>query len=147
MSKPPPKLNIPPTDAGNPPVQLPPATTPNLPTQEKVDLMASQMEKMMLLLGQMQNQVMAQQQKINDLETDFLSRKYDVDQPDDDKPSTSDLRTNGDSINILETRARSRQKLAPQPQDDLEAPETPEDENIIDPSNLPNQDLWPFMQQ
>uniref|UniRef100_A0A915JNC7 Uncharacterized protein n=1 Tax=Romanomermis culicivorax TaxID=13658 RepID=A0A915JNC7_ROMCU len=60
---------MPPINANNPPLQLPLATTPHLPTQEKLDLTASQMEKMMLLLRQMQNQVMAQQQKINDLET------------------------------------------------------------------------------
>uniref|UniRef100_A0A915JSK8 Uncharacterized protein n=1 Tax=Romanomermis culicivorax TaxID=13658 RepID=A0A915JSK8_ROMCU len=58
MSKPPSKLTIPPPDAGDLPVQLLPTTTPT--AQEKLDLMVSQMEKIMILLGQMQNQIVAQ---------------------------------------------------------------------------------------
>uniref|UniRef100_A0A915JRH9 Uncharacterized protein n=1 Tax=Romanomermis culicivorax TaxID=13658 RepID=A0A915JRH9_ROMCU len=78
---------------------------------------------------------------------DFLSQKCDIDTQDNGKPSTSDPTSSGDSINIVEMRAKSKQKLAPQPQADMEVPKMPEDNKIIDPSDLLNQDLWPFMQQ
>uniref|UniRef100_A0A915K0H2 Uncharacterized protein n=1 Tax=Romanomermis culicivorax TaxID=13658 RepID=A0A915K0H2_ROMCU len=74
---------------------------------------------------------------------DFLSWKYDIGQPGNNKPSTSNQDTTTDMVNVVETRAKSRQKLAPPPQDDSEAPPAPE-EKIVDPVNLPKQDLWPF---
>uniref|UniRef100_A0A915K8X8 Uncharacterized protein n=1 Tax=Romanomermis culicivorax TaxID=13658 RepID=A0A915K8X8_ROMCU len=77
---------------------------------------------------------------------DFLSWKYDIGQPGNNKPSTSNQDTTTDMVNVVETRAKSRQKLAPPPQDDSEAPPVPE-EKIVDPVNLPKQDLWPFTQQ
>uniref|UniRef100_A0A915KGG5 Uncharacterized protein n=1 Tax=Romanomermis culicivorax TaxID=13658 RepID=A0A915KGG5_ROMCU len=78
---------------------------------------------------------------------DFLSQKYKVDQTDNNKPTTWSQNNSTDIINVVETRAKSRQKLAPPPQNDLEVPETLEGERIIDPSDLPNQDQWPFTQQ
>uniref|UniRef100_A0A915KD14 Uncharacterized protein n=1 Tax=Romanomermis culicivorax TaxID=13658 RepID=A0A915KD14_ROMCU len=71
----------------------------------------------------------------------------EVDQTDNDKSTTSSQNNATDIVNVVETRAKSRQKLAPPPQNDLEVPETPEEEKIVDASNLPNQDQWPFMQQ
>uniref|UniRef100_A0A915HTM1 Uncharacterized protein n=1 Tax=Romanomermis culicivorax TaxID=13658 RepID=A0A915HTM1_ROMCU len=79
--------------------------------------------------------------------TDFLSRKYEVNKINDDEPSTSKSSTHGDSISIIKTKAISKQKTATQPQIDLEAPKTPEEEKIVDPFDLPNQDPWPFLQQ
>uniref|UniRef100_A0A915JV04 DDE Tnp4 domain-containing protein n=1 Tax=Romanomermis culicivorax TaxID=13658 RepID=A0A915JV04_ROMCU len=61
------EIDFSPLDAGDPPAQQPPTTTPT--PQVKLNLMASQLEKMMILLGQMQNQIVDQQQNINDLET------------------------------------------------------------------------------
>uniref|UniRef100_A0A915IJB9 Uncharacterized protein n=1 Tax=Romanomermis culicivorax TaxID=13658 RepID=A0A915IJB9_ROMCU len=78
---------------------------------------------------------------------DFLSQKYDIDQPSNDKPSTSNQTKTIDIVNVVETRAKSRQKLAPPPQNDLEVPEMPNEEKIVDPTKLPNQDQWPFTQQ
>uniref|UniRef100_A0A915HX93 Uncharacterized protein n=1 Tax=Romanomermis culicivorax TaxID=13658 RepID=A0A915HX93_ROMCU len=77
---------------------------------------------------------------------DFLSCKYKVNKTNDD-PSTSKYTTNVDSINIVETKAQFWKKTAPQLQVDLEAPKTPEEEKIVDPSDLPNQDPWLFRQQ
>uniref|UniRef100_A0A915LB01 Uncharacterized protein n=1 Tax=Romanomermis culicivorax TaxID=13658 RepID=A0A915LB01_ROMCU len=62
-----------------------------------------------------------------------------------DVPTTSQAATN--IINVIETKAKTRQKLATPPQTDLEVPETPEEDKIVDPANLPNQDPWPFTQQ
>uniref|UniRef100_A0A915IWF5 Uncharacterized protein n=1 Tax=Romanomermis culicivorax TaxID=13658 RepID=A0A915IWF5_ROMCU len=272
MSKPPMELLILPPDTGKPTAQPPPAMTPT--AQDKWDLIVAQMEKMMILLEEMQNQIITQQRKITDLETvppphclgllapqqggyglvnpahtlpakgshdndisndafqltrkemlqisnqiqqgdlvtfcnnlekelkiqdelfelrlqklqclainqtklleqvshvsnqdpapplqsfskfreyvpgkenafaDFLSQKY-VDQPGNNTPSTSNQITTTDMVNVVETRAKSRQKLALEPQNDLEASEAPE-EKIVDPADLPNQDLWSFRQQ
>uniref|UniRef100_A0A915JXC7 Prolactin receptor n=1 Tax=Romanomermis culicivorax TaxID=13658 RepID=A0A915JXC7_ROMCU len=64
--------------------------------------------------------------------------------PGNEKPSTSTPITTDDSINIVEIWAKSRQKLSPQPQDDLDVPETRQEEKIVGPSDLPNQDKkWP----
>uniref|UniRef100_A0A915I2H3 Uncharacterized protein n=1 Tax=Romanomermis culicivorax TaxID=13658 RepID=A0A915I2H3_ROMCU len=52
-----------------------------------------------------------------------------------------------DKINVVETRATTRQKLAAPPQTDLKVPKTLEEENIVDPAKLPIQDPWPFTQQ
>uniref|UniRef100_A0A915JIT9 Uncharacterized protein n=1 Tax=Romanomermis culicivorax TaxID=13658 RepID=A0A915JIT9_ROMCU len=78
---------------------------------------------------------------------DFLSCKYKVNKTNDDDPSTSKSTTNGDSINIVETKAQSRKKTALQLQVDLEAPKTLEEEKTVDPSDLLNQDPWLFRQQ
>uniref|UniRef100_A0A915HV05 Uncharacterized protein n=1 Tax=Romanomermis culicivorax TaxID=13658 RepID=A0A915HV05_ROMCU len=77
---------------------------------------------------------------------DFLSRKYEIDQTDTDLPTTSNAAEAMDLINV-ETRAKTRQKLAMTPQTDLEVPEIPKEDKIVDPTNLPNQDQWPFTQQ
>uniref|UniRef100_A0A915KY53 Reverse transcriptase domain-containing protein n=1 Tax=Romanomermis culicivorax TaxID=13658 RepID=A0A915KY53_ROMCU len=71
---------------------------------------------------------------------DFLSRKYEVDQTDNDKPTTSSQNNTTNIVNVVETRAKSREKLAPPPQDDLKFPGTPDEEKIVDLSNLPNKD-------
>uniref|UniRef100_A0A915KGC3 Uncharacterized protein n=1 Tax=Romanomermis culicivorax TaxID=13658 RepID=A0A915KGC3_ROMCU len=78
---------------------------------------------------------------------DFLSRKYEVDQTDIDCPTTSKAAETTDLINVVETRAQTRQKLATTPQTDLKAPEIPEEDKIVNPADLPNQAQWPFMQQ
>uniref|UniRef100_A0A915KQS3 Uncharacterized protein n=1 Tax=Romanomermis culicivorax TaxID=13658 RepID=A0A915KQS3_ROMCU len=78
---------------------------------------------------------------------DFLSRKYDVDQPGTNNRSTSNTPKTTDAVNVVKTRSKSRQKLAPLPQNDLEVLETPDEEKIVDLSQLPNQDQWPFTQQ
>uniref|UniRef100_A0A915JP20 Gag protein n=1 Tax=Romanomermis culicivorax TaxID=13658 RepID=A0A915JP20_ROMCU len=78
---------------------------------------------------------------------DFLSRKYEVDQTDTDRPTTSKAAETIDLINVVGTRAKTRQKLARTPQTDLEAPKIPEEDKIVDPTDLPNQDQWPFTQQ
>uniref|UniRef100_A0A915JUR2 Uncharacterized protein n=1 Tax=Romanomermis culicivorax TaxID=13658 RepID=A0A915JUR2_ROMCU len=93
---------------------------------------------------------MAQKEYISGKENpfaDFLSQKYEVDQTDNNKPTTSSQNNSTDIVNVVQTRAKSRQKLAPPPQNDLEVPETREGERIIDPSDLLNQDQWPFTQQ
>uniref|UniRef100_A0A915KKH0 Uncharacterized protein n=1 Tax=Romanomermis culicivorax TaxID=13658 RepID=A0A915KKH0_ROMCU len=78
---------------------------------------------------------------------DFLSRKYEVDQTDTNHPTTSKAAEAMDFINVVETRAKTREKLAMMPQTDLKAPEIPEEDKIVDPPDLPNQDQWPFTQQ
>uniref|UniRef100_A0A915KD81 Uncharacterized protein n=1 Tax=Romanomermis culicivorax TaxID=13658 RepID=A0A915KD81_ROMCU len=78
---------------------------------------------------------------------DFLSRKYGADQTDNKFPTTSNAAAAMDKINVVETRAKTRKKLATPPLTDLEVPETPEEDKIVDPADLPNQDQWPFMQQ
>uniref|UniRef100_A0A915KWX1 Uncharacterized protein n=1 Tax=Romanomermis culicivorax TaxID=13658 RepID=A0A915KWX1_ROMCU len=77
---------------------------------------------------------------------DFLSGKYEVDQADTNLPTTSKAAEATDLINVVETRAKTRQKLATMPQSDLEVPEIPEEDKIVDPTDLPNQDQWPFTQ-
>uniref|UniRef100_A0A915K1A2 Uncharacterized protein n=1 Tax=Romanomermis culicivorax TaxID=13658 RepID=A0A915K1A2_ROMCU len=62
-------------------------------------------------------------------------------------PTTLKEATATDTINAVETRDKTRQKLATTPQTDLEVPETPEEDKIVDPADLPNQDQWPFIQQ
>uniref|UniRef100_A0A915JJ04 Uncharacterized protein n=1 Tax=Romanomermis culicivorax TaxID=13658 RepID=A0A915JJ04_ROMCU len=52
-----------------------------------------------------------------------------------------------DLINVVETRAKTSRKLATTPQTDLEVPETPDKDKVVDPTDLPNQDPWPFTQQ
>uniref|UniRef100_A0A915JZN1 Uncharacterized protein n=1 Tax=Romanomermis culicivorax TaxID=13658 RepID=A0A915JZN1_ROMCU len=66
---------------------------------------------------------------------DFLSQKYKVNQTDNNKPTTLNQNNTTDTVNVVETRAKSRQKLALLPQNDLEVPETPDKEKIVDPSN------------
>uniref|UniRef100_A0A915JWG6 Uncharacterized protein n=1 Tax=Romanomermis culicivorax TaxID=13658 RepID=A0A915JWG6_ROMCU len=78
---------------------------------------------------------------------DFLGGKYEVDQTDTNHTTTSKAAEAMDLINVVETRAKTRQKLARTPQTDLEVPEIPEEDMIVDPANLPNQDQWPFTQQ
>uniref|UniRef100_A0A915KBS3 Uncharacterized protein n=1 Tax=Romanomermis culicivorax TaxID=13658 RepID=A0A915KBS3_ROMCU len=55
---------------------------------------------------------------------DYLGRKYEVDQTDTDLPTTLRAAASTDLINVVETRAKTRQKLATLPQTDLEVPET-----------------------
>uniref|UniRef100_A0A915IMP6 Uncharacterized protein n=1 Tax=Romanomermis culicivorax TaxID=13658 RepID=A0A915IMP6_ROMCU len=43
--------------------------------------------------------------------------------------------------------SKQGQKLASQPQNDLEVPQTPDEENIVALFELPKGDQWPFMQQ
>uniref|UniRef100_A0A915L639 Uncharacterized protein n=1 Tax=Romanomermis culicivorax TaxID=13658 RepID=A0A915L639_ROMCU len=62
-------------------------------------------------------------------------------------PTTWNAASAMDKINVVETRAKTRQKLATMPQTDLEVPERLEEEKIVDPADLPNQYQWPFMQQ
>uniref|UniRef100_A0A915II84 Uncharacterized protein n=1 Tax=Romanomermis culicivorax TaxID=13658 RepID=A0A915II84_ROMCU len=52
-----------------------------------------------------------------------------------------------DLINVVETRAQTSRKLATTPQTDLEVAETPDKDKVVDPTDLPNQDPWPFTQQ
>uniref|UniRef100_A0A915HH80 Peptidase A2 domain-containing protein n=1 Tax=Romanomermis culicivorax TaxID=13658 RepID=A0A915HH80_ROMCU len=69
MWKPRLKLTVQLTDVGNPPAQLPTAPMPTQSVQDKLYIMAVQIEKMMLVLGKVQNQIVVQQQKISNLET------------------------------------------------------------------------------
>uniref|UniRef100_A0A915K0H3 Uncharacterized protein n=1 Tax=Romanomermis culicivorax TaxID=13658 RepID=A0A915K0H3_ROMCU len=78
---------------------------------------------------------------------DFLSQKNKVGQTDNEVPTTSNAVSTIDKTNVVETWAKTRQKLAALPQTDLEVPETLEEEKIVDPAELPNQDQWPFTQQ
>uniref|UniRef100_A0A915HF80 Uncharacterized protein n=1 Tax=Romanomermis culicivorax TaxID=13658 RepID=A0A915HF80_ROMCU len=78
---------------------------------------------------------------------DFLGQKYDVDQPDHDKRTNLNQAKTTNIVNVVKTRVKSRQKLAALPQNDLEVPKPPDEEKIVDPSELPNQDQWPFTQQ
>uniref|UniRef100_A0A915JM06 Integrase zinc-binding domain-containing protein n=1 Tax=Romanomermis culicivorax TaxID=13658 RepID=A0A915JM06_ROMCU len=73
--------------------------------------------------------------------------RYEFDQTDTNLPTTSKAAEATDLINVVETRAKTRQKLAMTPQTDLEAPEIPEEDQIVNPADLPNQDQWPFTQQ
>uniref|UniRef100_A0A915KQC8 Uncharacterized protein n=1 Tax=Romanomermis culicivorax TaxID=13658 RepID=A0A915KQC8_ROMCU len=73
--------------------------------------------------------------------------KYEVDQMDNEVPTTSSAASAMDKVNVVETRAKTRQKLATTPQSDLEVPEIPEEDKIVNPADLPNQDQWPIMQQ
>uniref|UniRef100_A0A915KVE9 HAT C-terminal dimerisation domain-containing protein n=1 Tax=Romanomermis culicivorax TaxID=13658 RepID=A0A915KVE9_ROMCU len=75
------------------------------------------------------------------------SQKYKVHQMDNEVPTTSNAASAMDKINVVETPAKTRQKLATPPQTDLEVPDTLEEEKIVDPADLPNQDPWPFTQQ
>uniref|UniRef100_A0A915I5D1 Uncharacterized protein n=1 Tax=Romanomermis culicivorax TaxID=13658 RepID=A0A915I5D1_ROMCU len=79
--------------------------------------------------------------------TSIMGQKYKVDQMDTNLPTTSKAAEATDMINVVETRAKTRQKLATMPQTDLKAPEIPEEDKIVDPADLPNQDQWPFTQQ
>uniref|UniRef100_A0A915JCL5 Uncharacterized protein n=1 Tax=Romanomermis culicivorax TaxID=13658 RepID=A0A915JCL5_ROMCU len=78
---------------------------------------------------------------------DFFSRKYEVDQTDSNKPTASSQNNTTNRVNVVKTRAKSRQKLAQPPQNDVGVPEMPDKEKIVDPSDLPNQNQWPFTQQ
>uniref|UniRef100_A0A915LAD9 Uncharacterized protein n=1 Tax=Romanomermis culicivorax TaxID=13658 RepID=A0A915LAD9_ROMCU len=77
---------------------------------------------------------------------DFLSRKYKVDQTKNNDPTTSKAPTATDINNLVETRAKTRQKLKQPPQNDLEVHKTPDEEKILNWADLPNQDQWPLMQ-
>uniref|UniRef100_A0A915K3E4 Uncharacterized protein n=1 Tax=Romanomermis culicivorax TaxID=13658 RepID=A0A915K3E4_ROMCU len=66
---------------------------------------------------------------------------------DNEVTTTSNAASAMDKINVVKTWAKTRQKLAAMPPTDLEVPETLEEEKIVNPADLPNQDQWPFMQQ
>uniref|UniRef100_A0A915K4D6 Uncharacterized protein n=1 Tax=Romanomermis culicivorax TaxID=13658 RepID=A0A915K4D6_ROMCU len=68
-------------------------------------------------------------------------------QKDTNHPTTLKAAEATDLINVVETRAQTRQKLVTTPQTDLKAPKIHEEDKIVDPPDLPNEDQWPFTQQ
>uniref|UniRef100_A0A915IVE9 Uncharacterized protein n=1 Tax=Romanomermis culicivorax TaxID=13658 RepID=A0A915IVE9_ROMCU len=65
--------------------------------------------------------------------TDFLSQKYETGKTTTNEPTTLKLISKDKNLNIVETRAQARHIMVPEPQIDLQAPEVPEEKEIVNP--------------